>query len=61
MNEQQLLRQRDVAEILAVSTRTVARLIASGELPSVKFGEKKTSVRRVHPEALRLFIERHSS
>jgi excisionase family DNA binding protein len=53
-----LLTVKDVARLLSISTRSVDRLIASGELASVKFGDKQRSSRRVTQEALRSFIDR---
>lgn len=41
-----------VAEQLAISTRTVARLIANGDLPSVKIGRR----RLIRVEALRAWL-----
>lgn len=38
---------REVAERLGVSQRHVQRLIASGELPSVKFGRRRLIARFV--------------
>ena len=55
-----LLRTREVAVLLGVSKRTVDRLVASGDLPSVKLGDHPTSPRRVEPAAVRAFINRKS-
>lgn len=48
-----LLTTAEVSEKLRVSTRTVLRLIASGELKGIKAGRQW----RVSPESLRAFIE----
>jgi excisionase family DNA binding protein len=45
----------EVAEILALSTRGVSRLIASGELTACRFGRSV----RVHPDDLARYIDRH--
>lgn len=52
-----MLKKCEVAEVLRVSPRTVDRLIASGELPSVKIGGS----RRIQHEALLNFISRHET
>jgi excisionase family DNA binding protein len=49
-----LLKVPQVATILGVSDKTVWRLVASGELPSVKIGQ----ARRVVPEDLAAYIAR---
>lgn len=51
--EPRLLSRKTVAERLAVSMPTVARLLASGDLPSVKIGR----ARRVREEDLAAYIE----
>ena len=48
-----LLTIQDVAEFLQVSTRTVRRLIDTGELAAVRIGRSV----RVRPEALQALIE----
>ena len=48
-----LLTTSEVSEKLRVSTRTVLRLIASGELKGIKAGRQW----RVSPDSLRAFIE----
>lgn len=53
MQELQSVSIRYVAEQLAISARTVARLIASGELPSMKVGRS----RRIRREALRDWLK----
>ncbi|NKW34283.1 helix-turn-helix domain-containing protein [Rhodococcus hoagii] len=45
MDDDRLLRIRDVAEILATSTRTVGRLYRTGELPCVRVGPNGKQVR----------------
>jgi excisionase family DNA binding protein len=49
-----LLRIPQVAEGLDVSTRTVRRLIAAGELAACRLGR----LVRVHPDDLAAYIER---
>jgi excisionase family DNA binding protein len=56
-----LLSVKEVARLLNIHPRSVSRLIASGELPSVKFGDYQKSTRRVRPAALRNFIARKES
>lgn len=53
MQELQSVSIRYVAEQLAISARTVARLIASGELPSMKVGRS----RRIRRETLRDWLK----
>jgi excisionase family DNA binding protein len=48
----QLLTIKDTAAILAVSTRTVSRLVASGELESIRIG----GARRIRSGALEKYI-----
>ena len=45
----------EVAEILALSTRSVRRLIASGELMACRLGRSV----RIHPDDLARYIDRH--
>jgi excisionase family DNA binding protein len=55
-----LMRLDDVASALSVHRSTVERWIASGELPSYKFGEAHTSPRRVDEDDLKSFVaKRH--
>jgi len=51
-----LLRIREVAERLAVSERTVERLIARRELPAVKLGRARTSPIRVDERELEQWV-----
>lgn len=53
MQELQSVDIRYVAERLAVSARTIHRLIASGELPSFKIGRR----RLIRHEALKAWIQ----
>lgn len=46
-----LLSVADVADVLAVSIRTIRRMIASGELPTVRFG-RAIRVRQIDLDAL---------
>jgi excisionase family DNA binding protein len=50
-----LLSIEEVAEILGLSTRTVRRLIAKGELTVCYFGRAV----RAHPDDLARYIDRH--
>ena len=43
---------QEAADELGVSTRTVRRYIASGQLPAVRVGARLLRVRRDHVEAL---------
>ncbi len=43
---------RDVAEMLSITPRTVYRMIESGALPGVKFGEGRRQNIRIPVEAL---------
>ena len=48
-----LLTIKDTAAVLAVSPRTVARLVASGELESVRI----RGARRIPPAALKRYVD----
>jgi excisionase family DNA binding protein len=54
---EKLLKERDIREILGLGRSIIYRLMASGELPSVRVtrGPRK-SAWRVRPEALEKFI-----
>jgi excisionase family DNA binding protein len=47
---------REVATRLSLSPRTIARLVASGALPSFRIGRR----RLVRTEALTNFVDRHA-
>lgn len=51
---EKLLTNREVSEILGVSTRTLWTLVDTGELPAVRIGR----LVRFHPADLNRFIER---
>lgn len=53
-DQQSLLTYRQVAEILAVTERTIWSLVSSGRLPAVRFGRSV----RIDPVDLQQFIER---
>jgi len=46
-----LLDASDVAKVLALSVRSIRRLIASGELPSVRLG-RSVRIRQIDVDAL---------
>lgn len=46
----------EVANHLALSTRTVARLIATGDLPSVKIGRRRV----IRASVLNAFLNSHA-
>jgi len=50
--------RREVAELLAVSIRTVDELIHTGDLPTVRLGGKSV---RFRPAAVQLYIEASES
>ena len=54
MDEEEYLTADQVAEKLQMHTRTVRRLLASGELPGKKIGGKEW---RVSAAALRAYVE----
>lgn len=47
----------EVANHLAISTRTVARLIAAGALPSVKIGRRRV----IRASVLNAFLDNHGA
>lgn len=51
-----LLKVAEVAERLGLGQTTVWEKIASGEIPSVKFGDARSSPRRVSDRALDEYI-----
>jgi excisionase family DNA binding protein len=57
VNLQRLLTIRDVADLLQISTKTVRRLIARGELPAHRLGRQW----RIAPAELERFLRRKIS
>jgi excisionase family DNA binding protein len=53
-----LMRVIDAADILGVSVKTVQRLIRSGELKAITFGDGAHRLYRISPQALEEFIAR---
>jgi len=56
--EPRLMTIKEVAAYLRVSGATIYRLMRSGELPSIKFSEKRFT--RIRREDLEDFIQRHT-
>lgn len=52
---------REAAERMGVSTKTISRRIASGEIVAWKYGESKSSPVRIDEKDLQAYIDEHKT
>ena len=56
--ERVLITQRYAAAVLGVTTRTIRRMMARGDLTFIKFGEHRASRVRIYRDSLAAYIAR---